>query len=114
MEQVMKRLVKIRQVTNSDHTTLVIFRVHVACNLAGMKFVFDNQGQRVEIPFPNIDAQEGDFVWLTDMEHEQIAKRRFVDKYIDMSTNHNSSRTNTYCLFIKEPKGLINHLLAIE
>lgn len=81
----MEKIEHIRTLKTDTKSILLIFRVKYDCCLSDYKLVFENDNN---IILPQVKVTKGDFIWVTDMDSEEV--RQVV--------SGNSSNTKTLIL----------------
>lgn len=87
----MEKLEYIRTLKIESQSVLLIFRVLQDCNLSEIKLLFASENSLI---LPKVEVKKGYFVWLTDMEKEEV----------DQIILNNSSKTKTVILRILNEK----------
>lgn len=82
---------------NSKSTTLMVFKVTEKCNLSSVILKFANNETHAEIPLPDVEVNEGDFIWLNDLQGKEL-------EALIKESNNNTSNTKTIVLVLKMPK----------
>ena len=97
----MEKIEYIRILGTESDSALLIFRVLSDCNLSEIMLVFENSEA---VPLPDIKVAKGDFVWITNMDREEVER----------ITSDNSSKTNTLILRIVNKKFNLQNFKKVE
>ena len=101
----MEKIEHIRTLKTDTKSVLLIFRVKYDCCLSDYKLVFENDNN---IILPQVKVTKGDFIWVTDMDSEEVLKRlkEYYPKY--------EKNINIYPDIIKEIDLAIDRAKKIE
>lgn len=100
----MKEIELVRTVQETENlTSLMIFKVLVDCNLSSVSLTFRKGDIYKEIKLPNVDVKAGDFVWLCDMQDENLFS-------LTEESNENTSSTKTIVVVVKIPELTLDDL----
>lgn len=100
----MGKIEHIRTMELEPNSILIILKVIGSCNLSKMLLVFKGLDEERKIPLPNERVSDGDFIWITNMNHKDVMH----------NMSGNSSKTKTLILHINSDKINLTDFVRIE